>query len=98
MTQPTTHYLGYEIDLLNDIYLNGRKIFTNPWFARCASKQDAMRLIDSSLKMKAKQDKQAALKKLSTIISGECELENGTERREREEEMVNNYFESELLK
>ena len=56
------------------------------------SLQQAKNAIDASLAMKKLQDKGAALKRLW----GSCELENGAERREYEENQINNHFENEL--
>lgn len=61
-------------------------------FGDFISIQQAKNSIDASIAMKKLQDKGAMLKR----FMGSCELENGAERREYEENQINNYFENEL--
>lgn len=80
MHPPLTEYRGFVIDRFNNIYKDGKEIFTH-YTQYNYDLAHAKARIDHSLAEKAKwdlermADKQAALKKLTTS----CELENGAE-------------------
>lgn len=85
----TTQYRGFEISDRFVISKNGKVI---P-FGECWSLQQAKITIDQSLAAWDKlHDKQASLRKLN----GSCELEDGQQRREYEENQINNYFDTQL--
>ncbi len=81
-----THYKGFEIGRYFDIFKDGKHIF-KAHHQRCLSLEDAMLTIDTSLAFKKMPDKQAALAKMT----GECELENGSQDIADFAERVNNY-------
>lgn len=85
-----TNYKGFQINRLFEIFKNGKQVFTAFW-QRSPTLYQAQQLIDSSLKLKAMPDKQAALKKLTEDC---CELENGTEDAEKFIQQLNDYYEN----
>ncbi len=88
-----THYKGFEIGRYFDIFKNGNPVFTAR-HQRCLSLDQAKQIIDTSLAFKPLPDKQSALAKMT----GECELENGSQDIADFAERVNNYFSNELEK
>ena len=84
----STEYRGFTITDTFDVVKGGKLVW------RCGSVQAAMNRIDTSIAMKKLQDKGAALRQ----FTGSCELENGEERREREADQVNHYYENENYK
>ena len=84
----TTEYRGFTISDRFIISKNGKTVkFPQQW-----SLTGCKNIIDASIAMNKLQDKGAALRKMT----GSCELENGSERREFEERQINNHFENEL--
>jgi len=84
----TTEYRGFTISDRFIISKDGKPVkFPQQW-----SLTGCKNIIDASLAMNKLQDKGAALRKMT----GSCELENGSERREFEERQINNHFENEL--
>jgi len=81
----TTEYLGFVITDRFTILHNGKVIWDdNLSLAQCKN------IINQSLGSKD------LGKSWQRFISGECELENGSERRERETEQIENYYLNEL--
>jgi len=83
----STEYRGFTITDTFDVLKGGKVIW------QCTSVQDARSIIDQSEAMRNRPNLQAALTKMC-----EVEEENGEERREREAEQVNNYYENENYK
>ena len=83
----TTEYRGFTISDRFEVSCGSKVLW------ECMGLQQAKNSIDSSIAMKAKQDLGSLWKR---FVSGECELENGSEARERDSERVNEYFENQL--
>ncbi len=86
-----TEYKGFQINKHFKIFKNSKPIFTAYW-QHCRTLEEAKLTIDGSLNFQQRPDMQASLKKLTTS----CELENGTQGRERFEGEMNDYFDNQL--
>jgi len=84
----STEYRGFTITDMFDVVKGGKLVWDNN-----ISIQQAKSIIDKSEAMRNRPNLQAALTKMC-----EEEDENGEERREREAEQVNHYFENENYK
>lgn len=94
---PVIDYGGYQIDIVFNIFSNGKEIFTDSPYLRCSTIKEAMNIIDKSNKQKTLQDKQASLDKLRRAMKvGSCELENGADRIVYELNQINDFYEQQL--
>jgi hypothetical protein len=90
---PVTEYRGFGITGDFQITKNGKFVFT-AWHQRCQDLEQAKTQIDMSIMANDLMKKYPNLSKIN--IPDFCELENGSERQEYEENQINNHFENEL--
>lgn len=85
-----TNYKGFQLNH-SFIYKDGKEVFIRSW-RQDRTEADSMRLIDNQVDFVPPVVAAIALRQHEDC----CELENGSEDRERFEEKMNDYFENQM--